>query len=70
MKCSAVMVGPLKVMGQWLLNQTPLERIGTAEDIVGASLYLASRAGAWVSGATIVLDGGILVGPATGKPKL
>lgn len=40
---------------------TPLGRFGTAPDLAGAALFLASRAGAWVTGATLVMDGGVLV---------
>ena len=40
----------------------PLGRIGTPEDVAGTCLWLASRAGAYVNGATIALDGGSLVG--------
>jgi len=40
----------------------PIGRIGNEEDVVGAVLYLASRAGSYVSGTTIKLDGGLLVG--------
>jgi NAD(P)-dependent dehydrogenase (short-subunit alcohol dehydrogenase family) len=40
----------------------PLGRIGSPEDIAGACLFLSSRAGAYVNGATIALDGGSLVG--------
>ena len=39
----------------------PLGRIGSPEDIAGACLFLSSRAGAYVNGATIALDGGALV---------
>lgn len=35
------------------------QRIGTPEDIGGAVLYLSSRAGAWLSGVTIPVSGGI-----------
>ncbi|MEM1332131.1 MAG: SDR family oxidoreductase [Actinomycetota bacterium] len=37
----------------------PRGRIGTPEDIVGAVVFLASRAGAFTSGAVIPVDGGI-----------
>lgn len=39
----------------------PLGRIGTPEDVAGSCLYLSSRAGAYVNGATITLDGGSIV---------
>jgi NAD(P)-dependent dehydrogenase (short-subunit alcohol dehydrogenase family) len=40
----------------------PLGRIGRPEDVAGACLFLAGRAGSYVNGATIALDGGSLVG--------
>jgi len=40
---------------------TPLRRIGEPEDIAGAAVFLASRAGAWMTGQTIVVDGGITI---------
>jgi 2-deoxy-D-gluconate 3-dehydrogenase len=39
--------------------RTPLRRIGTTEDMAGAAIYLASRAGDYVVGDTIAVDGGI-----------
>ena len=38
--------------------ETPLRRLGQPEDIAGAALLLASPAGAFISGTTIVVDGG------------
>jgi NAD(P)-dependent dehydrogenase (short-subunit alcohol dehydrogenase family) len=38
----------------------PAGRIGTDEDMAGAAIYLASRAGDYVVGATIAVDGGIV----------
>jgi NAD(P)-dependent dehydrogenase (short-subunit alcohol dehydrogenase family) len=37
----------------------PLGRIGQPEDMAGTALFLASRAGAYLSGAVIPVDGGI-----------
>jgi NAD(P)-dependent dehydrogenase (short-subunit alcohol dehydrogenase family) len=37
---------------------TPLRRLGEPDDIAGAVVYLAGRAGAWTTGQTIVVDGG------------
>jgi len=39
-------------------NGTPLRRLGEPDDIAGAAIYLAGRAGAWTTGQTIVVDGG------------
>jgi NAD(P)-dependent dehydrogenase (short-subunit alcohol dehydrogenase family) len=43
---------------EYLRRNTPLPREGTAEDIVGAILWLAGDAGSYVTGQTIVVDGG------------
>lgn len=40
-------------------SQIPLGRIGTARDIVGAVLFLASPAGAYVTGTVLPVDGGL-----------
>ena len=40
---------------------TPLRRLGQPEDIAGAALLLASRAGAFITGQTIVVDGGTTI---------
>jgi NAD(P)-dependent dehydrogenase (short-subunit alcohol dehydrogenase family) len=37
----------------------PAKRIGTAEDMAGAAIYLASRAGDYVVGSTLIVDGGV-----------
>jgi NAD(P)-dependent dehydrogenase (short-subunit alcohol dehydrogenase family) len=39
-------------------DRTALRRIGDPEDISGAAVFLASRAGRWITGQTIVIDGG------------
>lgn len=38
----------------------PLKRFGETDDIVGAALYLASDAASWITGHTLVVDGGCL----------
>jgi len=40
---------------------TPLGRIGDPDDIGGIAVFLASRAGAFVTGQTIVADGGVTI---------
>jgi NAD(P)-dependent dehydrogenase (short-subunit alcohol dehydrogenase family) len=41
-------------------TRVPAGRIGTDEDMAGAAIYLASRAGDYVVGTTIAVDGGIV----------
>ncbi len=48
-----------KILGPYL-ESTPLGRTGKPDEMVGAVLYLASDASAYVTGHTIVLDGGTL----------
>lgn len=40
-------------------RRIPLGRIGRPEDVAGAAIYLASRAGAYLTGAVIPVDGGL-----------
>ncbi|MGI5320923.1 SDR family NAD(P)-dependent oxidoreductase [Actinomadura nitritigenes] len=44
--------------GEYLRRNTPLPKEGTAGDIVGAVLWLAGDAGSYVTGQTVVVDGG------------
>jgi NAD(P)-dependent dehydrogenase (short-subunit alcohol dehydrogenase family) len=44
---------------QQLINKTPLGRIGDPDDIAAAVLYFVSPAAAWVTGARLVVDGGL-----------
>lgn len=41
--------------------QTPLRRLGEPEDIAHAALFLASDLASWITGHTLVVDGGALV---------
>ncbi len=41
-----------------MLANTPIKRLGTADDIAGAILYFASPISEWVSGQTIFINGG------------
>ena len=43
------------------IARLPLGRFGTPEEIAVAAHFLASRAAAWVTGATLVIDGGALL---------
>lgn len=58
---SKMMAATLEKFKDVIESNIPLKRIGTPEDVAGACLFLSSRAGAFVNGATIALDGGSLV---------
>jgi 7-alpha-hydroxysteroid dehydrogenase len=42
-----------------LIDRTPLGRLGNADDIAAAVLYFVSPAASWVTGAKLVVDGGL-----------
>jgi NAD(P)-dependent dehydrogenase (short-subunit alcohol dehydrogenase family) len=46
--------------GQELLMRTPMGRFGKTEEVVGAAIYLSSDAASFVTGQTLVVDGGFL----------
>jgi NAD(P)-dependent dehydrogenase (short-subunit alcohol dehydrogenase family) len=56
---SKMMAETLRRFGDLIRASCPLGRIGTPEDVAGAAIYLASRAGAYVTGAVLPIDGGI-----------
>ena len=43
---------------QWALDRTPLGRIGEADDIVAATIFLAGPGADWMTGQVITVDGG------------
>jgi NAD(P)-dependent dehydrogenase (short-subunit alcohol dehydrogenase family) len=45
--------------GDAIAAAIPAGRIGTPEDMAGAAIYLASRAGDYVVGSTVIVDGGV-----------
>ncbi|MDP1819523.1 MAG: SDR family oxidoreductase [Acidimicrobiales bacterium] len=47
----------------------PLARLGEPADIAHAALFLASDLAAWITGHTLVVDGGALLGPAARRPS-
>ena len=49
----------LTTRGDAIVARTPLHRIGRPDDMAGVAVFLASRAGAYVTGAVIPVDGGI-----------
>jgi NAD(P)-dependent dehydrogenase (short-subunit alcohol dehydrogenase family) len=56
---SKMMAATLERFGDQIAAANPLKRIGTPEDMAGVAIYLASRAGAYVTGAVIPVDGGV-----------
>ncbi len=46
--------------GQELLMRTPMKRFGTAEEVVGAAILLASDAASCMTGSVLIVDGGFL----------
>ncbi|KAL2018832.1 hypothetical protein VTK56DRAFT_321 [Thermocarpiscus australiensis] len=56
---SKMMAATLREFGDEIRAANPLGRIGMPQDVGGACLFLASKAGAFVNGATITLDGGV-----------
>lgn len=46
--------------GQELLMRTPMGRFGKTDEVAGAAVYLASDAASFVTGQTLVIDGGFL----------
>ena len=67
---NAIAPGPfVSHMTKWLLEKyqaqiesdCPLGRIGTDDDMAGVAIYLASRAGAYVNGVVIPVDGGLCI---------
>ena len=55
---SRMMHETLETFGDQIKSTIPLGRIGRPEDMAGATIYLASRAGAYLTGMTIRVDGG------------
>ena len=56
---SKMMAATLESFGEQIAANAPLKRIGRPDDMAGAAIYLSSRAGAYLTGAVIPVDGGI-----------
>jgi NAD(P)-dependent dehydrogenase (short-subunit alcohol dehydrogenase family) len=56
---SKMMAATLESFGEQIAASAPLKRIGRPDDVAGTAIFLASRAGAYLTGAIIPVDGGI-----------
>ena len=56
---SKMMAATLDAVGEQIAASAPLKRIGRPDDMAGTAIYLASRAGSYVTGSVIAVDGGI-----------
>jgi len=56
---SKMMAETLANFREMIVQSCPLGRIGEPDDMAGVAIYLASRAGAYVTGAVIPVDGGM-----------
>jgi NAD(P)-dependent dehydrogenase (short-subunit alcohol dehydrogenase family) len=56
---SKMMAATLDAFGEQIAAAAPMKRIGRPDDMAGIALFLASRAGSYLTGAVIPVDGGI-----------
>ena len=62
---SKMTAGIAKTLGEQIREHVPLKRWGEPADMAGTAIFLASKAGAYVSGAVIPVDGGIVASSRT-----
>ena len=56
---SKMMAATLEAFGDAIAAAAPMRRIGRDDDMAGIAIFLASRAGSYLNGAVIPVDGGI-----------
>lgn len=57
---SKMMAATLDAFGEAIRAQVPMRRIGEPSDMAGAAIFLCSKAGSYVTGAVLPVDGGII----------
>jgi NAD(P)-dependent dehydrogenase (short-subunit alcohol dehydrogenase family) len=57
---SKMMAATLEAFGDEIRRTVPLGRIGDPDDMAGTAIFLSSKAGAYLTGAVIPVDGGIV----------
>ncbi|MFE5501942.1 SDR family oxidoreductase [Amycolatopsis japonica] len=56
---SRMMAATIDAIGDTIAAKTPLRRIGRDDDMAGTAVFLAGRAGSYLTGAIVPVDGGI-----------
>lgn len=56
-----LLADPPEPLRRLVLDRIPLGRVGRAEDVVNAAVFLASDESSWMSGSNLVIDGGASV---------
>ncbi|WP_329296591.1 SDR family oxidoreductase [Streptomyces pseudovenezuelae] len=64
---SQMMASTLDAIGDTIAAAAPLRRLGRDDDMAGVAVFLAGRAGSYLTGAVIPVDGGVAT-TATGTP--
>jgi NAD(P)-dependent dehydrogenase (short-subunit alcohol dehydrogenase family) len=54
-----MMAATLDAFGKEIAARSPLGRIGRPDDMAGVAVFLSSRAGSYVTGSVLAVDGGI-----------
>jgi NAD(P)-dependent dehydrogenase (short-subunit alcohol dehydrogenase family) len=57
---SKMMAATLDAFGDAIRSQVPMRRIGEPSDMAGAAIFLCSKAGSYVTGTVLPVDGGII----------
>ena len=58
--CSSSTAASSNVSSTGWRKHTPVARFGTGEEMVGAAIYLSSPSASYVTGETIIVDGGFM----------